>query len=460
MPESADKTVSFHTLGCKLNSYDTEWHREQFVGAGYQVVPFGEPADVTVVNTCTVTGQGDSQSRQMLRRAHRVSPEGLVVATGCYAQTDPDAIAAMPEVDMVVGTAEKTQLLDLINDTCSLGRTFVTKSRTSDFQDMDIMNFGGRSRAFVKVQEGCNEFCSFCIIPFARGRSRSRTVASTVAQVEKLVETGYQEVVLTGVHIGDYGTDLDDRFIDLLEAVDRVEGLNRFRISSVEATFLTPEVIDFLAASDKFCRHLHVPLQSGDDGILAEMRRPYRSAFYADLLERLADQIPRIGIGADVMVGFPGESEEAFRNTFDLVESSPLVFLHVFPYSPRGNTPAAKFDNQVDPKVKKQRGAELRELSRTKLEAYQRQFLGQSLNVLFEGRREAQTGFLQGVTDNYIRVFSPGPDSVKDTVQPVTLIGLEDERVFGKIIADPGSDLTSPVLSFPGTLSSGLIAIE
>ena len=228
----------------------------------------------------------------------------------------------------------------------------------------------------------------------------------------------------------------------------------------MEATFLTPEVIDFLAASDKFCRHLHVPLQSGDDGILAEMRRPYRSAFYADLLERLADQIPGIGIGADVMVGFPGESEEAFRNTLDLVESSPLVFLHVFPYSPRGNTPAAKFDNQVDPKVKKHRGAALRELSRTKVETYQRQFLGQSLNVLFEGRREAQTGFLQGVTDNYIRVFSPGPDSVKDTDQPVTLIGLEDERVFGKIIADPGSDLTSPVLSFPGTLSSGLIAIE
>ena len=427
------RTVAFHTLGCKLNTYDTEWHREQFERAGYSVVTFGERADVTVVNTCTVTGQGAAQSRQMLRRAHRVSPDGLVIATGCYAQTDPDVIAEMPEVDLVVGTAEKTQLLDLINDTCSLGRTFVTRSRATDFQDMDIMNFVGRSRAFVKVQEGCNEFCSFCIIPFARGRSRSRTIESTVSQVKRLVRSGYQEVVLTGVHIGDFGTDLDVSFLDMLEAVDRIDELNRFRISSVEATFLTPEVIDFLASTSKFCRHLHVPLQSGDDGILTEMRRPYRSGFYADLLDRLVDRIPGIGIGADVMVGFPGESEQAHRNTVNLVERSPLVFLHVFPYSPRGNTPAAKFGNQIDPVVKKQRGAELRKLSQSKVEAFQRRFLGESLDVLFEGRREAQSGLLQGVTDNYIRVFSPGPDSVKDSVQPVILSHIEAERVIGQI---------------------------
>lgn len=437
MSVTEDRTVAFHTLGCKLNTYDTAWHREQFEQAGYRVVPFGETADVTVVNTCTVTGQGDAQSRQMLRRAHRASPEGTVVATGCYAQTDPDTIAEMPEVDLVVGTAEKTQLLDLINDTCSLGRTFVTRSRSADFQDMDILNFGGRSRAFVKVQEGCNEFCSFCIIPFARGRSRSRTVESTVEQVERLVQAGYDEVVLTGVHIGDYGKDLDVRFVDLLEAVDGVSGLTRFRVSSVEATFLTPEVIDFLASTPRFCRHLHVPLQSGDDGILEAMRRPYRSRFYADLLDRIADRIPGVGIGADVMVGFPGESEEAFRNTVRLVETSPLVFLHVFPYSPRGNTPASKLPDHVDPVVKKQRGAELRKLSKAKVEAFQRAHVGQTLEVLFEGRREAQTGLLHGVTDNYIRVFSPGPDSVRDTVQPVVLTGIEAERVVGRIATEP-----------------------
>jgi len=432
--ETADKTVSFHTLGCKLNTYDTVWHREQFEQAGYRVVPFGDTADVTVVNTCTVTGQGDAQSRQMLRKAHRASPEGFVVATGCYAQTDPDEIAAMPEVDLVVGTTEKTQLLDLINDTCSLGRTFVTRSRSTDFQDMDIMNFGGRSRAFVKVQEGCNEFCSFCIIPFARGKSRSRTIESTVAQVERLVQAGYGEVVLTGVHIGDYGTDLDVAFVDLLEAIDQVSGLERFRISSVEATFLTDEVIDFLASTPRFCRHLHVPLQSGDDGILEAMRRPYDSAFYRSLLDQLADRIPGIGIGADVMVGFPGESEGSFRNTVHLIESSPLVFLHVFPYSPRGNTPAAKLPDHVDPAVKKQRGAELRKLGQSKTEAFCRKFLGRTLDVLFEGRREAQSGLLQGVTDNYVRVFSPGPDAAKDSVLPVSLSHIEAGRVVGKIV--------------------------
>ncbi|MDP6037328.1 MAG: MiaB/RimO family radical SAM methylthiotransferase, partial [Candidatus Latescibacteria bacterium] len=270
------KTVAFYTLGCKINTYDTQWYSEQFSAQGYREVPFGEPADVTVVNTCTVTGQGDAQSRQVLRKACRISPEGTVVAVGCYAQTDPDTLSEMPEVDLVVGTTERTQLLDLVNNTCSMGRTFVTRSRTSDFQDMDIYNFGGRARAFVKVQEGCNEFCSFCIIPFARGQSRSRSLVGTLNQVKKLVDVGYQEVVLTGVHIGDYGVDLDDaEFLDVLEAIDRVEGLKRFRVSSIEATFITDAMIDFFASSEKFCRHLHIPLQSGDNGILKAMRRPY-----------------------------------------------------------------------------------------------------------------------------------------------------------------------------------------
>ena len=253
---------------------------------------------MTVVNTCTVTGQGDAQSRQALRKAHRVSPEGTVVAVGCYAQTDPDTLAEMPEVDLVVGNAEKTQLMDLLNDTCSMGRTFVTRSRAKDFEDMDIYNFGSRARAFVKMQEGCNEFCSFCIIPFARGRSRSRTVESTVDQVKKLVDAGYGEVVLTGVHLGDYGVDLDHTsLLDVLEAIEQVDGLQRFRVSSIEATFVTDAMIDFFASSKKFCRHLHVPLQSGDDGILKAMRRPYSRSQYIDLIEKLAHQIPTLVLG-------------------------------------------------------------------------------------------------------------------------------------------------------------------
>ncbi len=440
--QDKEKTVAFYTLGCKLNTYDTEWYREQFEEQGYRVVPFGETADVTVVNTCTVTGRGDAQSRQMLRRAHRVSPEGNVVAVGCYAQTDPDTLIAMPEVDLVVGTAEKTRLLDLVNDTCSLGRSFVTRSRTADFQDMDIFNFGDRARAFVKVQEGCNEFCSFCIIPFARGRSRSRTVESTVSQVRRLVDAGYQEVVLTGVHIGDYGADLADvGLLDVLEAVEGIEGLRRFRVSSIEATYITDSMIDFFAASQKFCRHLHIPLQSGDDGILEAMRRPYTRLQYLKLVEKLADRIPDIGIGGDVMVGFPGETEAAFRNTYDLIAQSPLVYLHVFPYSPRNNTPAARMDGQVDPKVKKRYGTELRALGRQKVEAFQQRFSGQTLEVLFESRRESDTGYLQGVSDNYIRVFAPGPDGAMDRIRRVRLRRIEGERVVGEIEPNPPGPL-------------------
>ncbi|MDA0746736.1 MAG: tRNA (N(6)-L-threonylcarbamoyladenosine(37)-C(2))-methylthiotransferase MtaB [bacterium] len=426
-----EKTVSFYTLGCKLNSYDTEWYREQFEAQGYRVVSFGEPAHVTVVNTCTVTGQGDAQSRQMLRKAHRASPEGTVVAVGCYAQTDPDTLIDMPEVDLVVGTAEKTRLLDLINDTCSLGRSFVTRSRAAEFQDMDIHNFGGRARAFVKVQEGCNEFCSFCIIPFARGRSRSRSLESTVEQVRRLVDVGYQEVVLTGVHIGDYETDAH-RLLDVLEAIEDIDGLERFRISSVEATYITEPMVDFFAESKKFCRHLHIPLQSGDDGILTAMRRPYTRGQYIELVETLTERVPGLGLGADVMVGFPGEDEAAFGQTYDLIEQTPLVYLHVFPYSPRNGTPAAKMPDHVDPATKKQRGADLRALGARKAEVFQRAYLGQTLDVLFENRREAATGYLQGVTDNYIRVFAPGPDAAKDRVRPVRLVRVDGDRMIGE----------------------------
>lgn len=426
------KTVAFYTLGCKLNAYDTQWYAEQFAARGYREVSFGDRADVTVVNTCTVTGQGDAQSRKALRRAHRISPEGTVVAVGCYAQTDPDALSQMPEVNLVIGTAERVQLLDLINDTCSLGRTFVTRSRTADFQDMDIYNFGGRARAFVKIQEGCNEFCSFCIIPFARGRSRSRTLQSAVSQVKKLVDAGYREVVLTGVHIGDYGADLAGcELLQVLKAVEQIDGLDRFRVSSIEATYVTDEMIDFFAESQKFCRHLHIPLQSGDNGILKAMRRPYTRAQYIALIEKVAKRVPGVGIGGDVMVGFPGESDAAFQNTRDLIADHPLTYLHVFPYSPRGKTPATRMANQVDPQVKKQRGAILRELGRQKVAAFQARFLGQTLPVLFENRRNGQ--FLQGLTDNYIRVLAPGPSAACEQIVETRLQRIEDGMVIGEL---------------------------
>ncbi len=432
-----DKTVSFYTLGCKLNTYDTEWYREQFTQEGYREVAFGLPADVTVVNTCTVTGQGAAQSRQVLRRAHRISPEGTVVAMGCYAQTDPDVLIDMPEVDLVVGTAEKTRLLDLINDTCSIGRSYVTRRRTAEFQDMDIYNFGGRARAFVKIQEGCNEFCSFCVIPFARGRSRSRGLQSCIDQVRRLVDVGYQEVVLAGVHIGDYGADQDGlELLDLFEEIEQVKGLRRFRVSSIEASFISDAMVDFFSTSSRFCRHLHIPLQSGDDGILRSMRRPYTRSRYLSLIETLADRIPDIGLGADVMVGFPGETDEAFARTYDLIEEGPLAFLHVFPFSPRNGTAASRLGGEVDSAVKKRRGALLRRLGSRKTEAFRRRFSGRTTHVLFEDRRDPGTGYLQGVTDNYIRVFAAGPDEAKNSILPVRLTDVGSDRVVGELTDD------------------------
>ncbi len=437
------RTVSFHTLGCKLNTYDTQWFREQFVRQGYRVVTYGEPADVTVVNTCTVTGQGDAQSRQMLRKAHRISPGGTVVAVGCYAQTDGDRLIEMPEVDLVVGTAERDRLLDLLGDGCSLGQAFVTRGRAARFQDMDIEEFGGRARAFVKVQEGCDAFCSFCVIPFARGRSRSRGLVSTLDQVKRLVDSGYQEVVLTGVNVGEYGRDLEAAdlcgsvdLLGLLEAVDGIPGLRRFRVSSIEVSHLSDDVIDLLAGSRRFCRHLHVPLQSGDDGILGAMRRPYTCSEYLKRLERLVERVPGIGIGGDVMVGFPGEAEEAYRRTVETITESPLAYLHVFPFSVREGTPAARMENQVSPSTKKRRAAELRDLGSAKKRAFIAGFLGEALEVLFEGRREPETGHLQGVTDNYIRVFAPGPDCAMDRIRTVRLERLDGERVIGEIGRD------------------------
>ena len=429
------KTVAFYTLGCKLNAYDTEWLREQFETHGYRVVAFGETADVTVVNTCTVTSQGDAQSRQALRRAQRTSPDGVVVAAGCYAQTDPNALMAMPEVGLVVGTAEKSQLLDLVNGPRPPGKRFVSRSRAAEFHDMDIRDFGGRARAFVKIQEGCNAFCTFCIVPFARGRSRSRSLESTLRQVKRLADAGYEEVILTGIHVGDYGADLDGvGLLDMLEAVEEIEGLRRFRISSIEATEITDAMVDFFSTSRKFCRHLHIPLQSGDDGILKAMRRPYTRSDYVALVERLAERIPDIGLGADVMAGFPGETESAFRNTFELIAQSPVAHLHVFPYSPRHGTPAARMAGQIDSQVKKGRAARLRALGDQKAEGFRRRFLGETLEVIFENRRQPDTGRLQGVSDNYIRVCAPGPDCAMDRVCRVRIDRLEGNQTVGEVV--------------------------
>lgn len=431
-------TVAFYTLGCKLNQYETEAIREQFERTGYQVVPFEAWADVYVVNTCSVTSKSDRHSRQMIRRAIQTAPEATVVATGCCAQVSPDSLACIPGVDFILGTQEKIHILDFLNQHRGNGKPFIAispRESLTRFEEIDISSFGRYTRAFIKIQDGCDRFCSYCIVPFARGPNRSRKLTSVVSQAQRLVDLGYQEIVLTGVQLGAYGQDLEEKIslVDVLQALEKIEGLRRIRLSSIEPTDVSPELIHLLAGSNKICRHLHLPLQGGDNQILARMNRPYRTVDYQDLVLTLVEKVPGIGIGADVMVGFPGEQEKSFRRSYEFIESLPLYYLHVFSYSQRPGTVAATLPDQVPPKVKKERAHRMKELREQKILRFWQSFVGQRLEVLLENRRHRETGKLTGLTDNYIRVLVDGEDCLMSRMVEVEICRVEGDKVFGRI---------------------------
>lgn len=432
--------ASFYTLGCKLNQYEIEAIRERFERAGYEIVPFGKRADVSVINTCTVTGKSDYQSRQILRRAGRASPDGLIVATGCYAQLAPVEISSLPEVDLIVGTNLKGKIVDLVRATQKGQRSVLVENDFDyqSFEDMDITTFWGRTRAFIKIQDGCNQRCSYCVVPMARGPSRSRSLESLVSQVKRLVDAGFREVVLSGVQLGAYGRDLPEQIslLDAIKAVENIDGLERFRLSSLEPKEINGEMLDLLTNSEKFSRHLHLSLQSGDDDLLRRMRRRYRSADFEELVWGLKERIPQIGLGADVIAGFPGEEEESFQNTYRFIARLPLSYLHVFPFSPRKGTDAAKLENHIDPKTKEERCAQLRMLGLSKSRAFKETFLGREMRVLVEHRRDRETGLLTGLTDNYIRVLIDGPDKLMNRLVRVRLEELKDQNMFGIALSD------------------------
>ncbi|MCK4591362.1 MAG: tRNA (N(6)-L-threonylcarbamoyladenosine(37)-C(2))-methylthiotransferase MtaB, partial [Candidatus Latescibacteria bacterium] len=347
--------ASFSTIGCKLNQYETEGLKEHFRSEGFEVIPFGQEADVVVVNTCTVTAKGDRSSRQALRRAVKSSPGAIVAAVGCYAQISPQQLASIPGIDLVVGTSQREHLVELLRQRQEnpSGQPLVCRGKFSGFQNFDITCFDRHTRVFVKVQEGCDNRCAYCIVPFARGPSRSRPLEDTLQQVDRLVNRGYKEIVLTGVCLGIYGWDLpsDDQRIDLRELVKRLEelkGLARYRLSSIEPSYISEELVDLLSSSPKLCHHLHIPLQSGDTQILERMGRSYSAEEYRDLLWMLKTQMPDLAIGADVIVGFPGETEDHFQNTYRLIQNLPLSYLHVFRFSPRKGTAAYQMEDRVD----------------------------------------------------------------------------------------------------------------
>ncbi|SUM68534.1 putative radical SAM family protein [Staphylococcus nepalensis] len=418
-------TVAFHTLGCKVNHYETEAIWQLFKEADYERVDFETNADVFVINTCTVTNTGDKKSRQVIRRAIRQNPEAVVCVTGCYAQTSPAEIMEIPGVDVVVGTQDRTKLIGYIEAFKKERQPIngvgnIMKNRT--YEELEVPYFTDRTRASLKIQEGCNNFCTFCIIPWARGLMRSRDPEKVIEQAIKLVDSGYKEIVLTGIHTGGYGQDLKDyNLAQLLRDLETVNGLERIRISSIEASQLTDEVISVIERSEKVVRHLHIPLQSGSDSVLKRMRRKYTMAHFSERLTRLHEALPGLAVTSDVIVGFPGETEEEFQETYDFIVDHQFSELHVFPYSSRIGTPAARMDNQVDENIKNERVHRLINLSDQLAKAYASKFNHEVLEVIPE-EAGSTPGTLVGFADNYMKVEFEGDESLIGELVKVKII--------------------------------------
>src|SRR5690625_288339 len=439
-------TVAFHTLGCKVNHYETEGIWRMFKDEGYKRVDFDRQSDVYVINTCTVTNTGDKKSRQVIRRAIRKNPEAVVCVTGCYAQTSPGEIIEIPGVDVVVGTQNRKNMINYIEEHQETrlpvnGVTNIMKNRV--FEEMDVPEFTDRTRASLKIQEGCNNFCTFCIIPWSRGLLRSRDPHSVISKAQKLVDAGYKEIVLTGIHTAGYGEDMNDyNFAKLLFDLEtKVKGLKRIRISSIEASQITDEVIHVLDQSEKIVRHLHIPLQSGSDTVLTRMRRKYSSDFYYEKIKRIRKALPDLAITSDIIVGFPGETEEEFEETAAFIRKIGYAELHVFPFSRRTGTPAARMEDQVDEGIKNERVNKMIALSDQLAKEYAGTYDGEVLEVIPEEVIEngEKSILLEGYTDNYLKVqFEGEPELIGKIVRvKLTKTGYPiNTGVFVKVVED------------------------
>lgn len=429
------KRVAFHTLGCKLNAAESSAIGRQFAGHGYEVVGIDQAADVCVINTCSVTERADRECRQIVRRALRHSPNAYVIVTGCYAQLQPEEIAAIPGVDLVLGSKEKFELFDHAGQFQKRHSSVVSVSPVAELDNFGTASSIGsddRTRAFLKIQDGCDYTCTFCTIPLARGASRSLSVETTVAQAVEVASRGYKEVVLTGVNVGDYGRKIRTELLALLRELVLIEGLERIRISSVEPNLLSDDLLEFWLSHWKLCNHFHIPLQSGADDLLKGMRRRYLTQWYRDRVLRIKKAQPGAGIGADVIVGFPGETDELFEETYRFLVDLPLSYLHVFTYSERPNTPAATFQNHVEPRIRFERSDRLRILSAKKRKAFYDSWMGKNVEVLFEGEREG--GWMTGLTGEYVRVAVPTDQNLTNQFRSVHLTHNTTEACQGRLV--------------------------
>ena len=430
------KTVAFLTLGCKVNTYESEAMLKLFHDAGYEAVDFKEKADVYVINTCTVTNTGDSKSRQMIRKAIRQNAQATVCVVGCYSQVASEEVAQIEGVGVVLGTQFRNRIVEFVEEYQRTHQTVIHVAdvmKLSRFEDLDIDEFTRNTRAFLKIQDGCNNFCTYCIIPYARGRIRSRDKESVLKQAQKLVNHGFVEIVLTGIHTAGYGQDFDDySFYDLLvDLTTQIKGLKRLRISSIEMSQISHEIIDLIAKSPIIVDHLHIPIQSGCDKILKKMNRHYTTAEFAEKLFELKEKLPSLSITTDVIVGFPGETDEDFQKTYQWIKDMHFNQLHVFPYSPRQGTPAAKMKDQINGKIKHERVKSLMDLSYKLQSEFAQQQIGRVLEVLIE---EKEDDYMVGHASNYLKVKTKLPLDSIGHIYRIRIEQCDDTVLIGSVV--------------------------
>ena len=419
--------VAFYTLGCKLNFSETSTIARLFEDGGFAKVDFEDNPDIFVINTCSVTENADKKCKQLVKRAKKISPESMVIILGCYAQLKPEEISQIPGVDLVLGANEKFNVLDHLEKKSEVKVVHDNIKHTHDF--IPSHSYGDRTRSFLKVQDGCDYFCTFCTIPLARGKSRNASIAQTLAEAHKIAQTEVKEVVLTGVNIGDFGQGGDENFFGLVQALDEVEGIERFRISSIEPNLLSDDIIDFcLTASKRFAPHFHVPLQSGSDSILEKMRRKYQTSLYAQRVARIKATNPDACIGVDVIVGFPGETDEDFLATMHFLKDLDISYLHVFTYSERANTGAPKLGTKVPMETRRERSKMLHLLSDRKKNAFYQTQVGKKKSVLFE--QEENEGMLYGFTENYVKVKTPFNAALVNQIVGVELTEIDRDGLM------------------------------
>jgi len=430
------------TLGCKVNQCESESIAQCLALSGWTNAQNGSRADLCIINTCTVTHKASMQSRQAIRHAMRSNPGAQIIVTGCYAETEPDELKKIKGIHRIIGQNEKDRIFEIIKKEINytLPCSFVCEEDISEngFMIAPAFNSGSRTRAFLKVQDGCDAFCSYCIVPYARGRSRSMPVERVIESINNLREAGYREVVLSGIHLGRYGIDLtpETSISSLLSLINDLKIAERIRLSSIEPNELSPEIIKLAVDSDNICHHFHIPLQSGDDDILNKMRRPYTREFFKTVVKRINESIPDASIGADILVGFPGETDSAFENTYSLIEELPVSYLHVFPFSPRNKTPASSFPDRVPAEIVKERCARMRKLGNLKKNFFYQKAVGTIVNVLVEDKRDVANDLLKGTSSNYLSVLIHGEDGIKNKIVKTSIDRIDGRFAFGTICSD------------------------